>query len=52
MNTLETYGTYSCLKMNKEKTKFIWLGRKRHFSEKLNESVNLDWDVQNSLYWV
>ena len=30
LNTLETYGTYSGLKMNKEKTKVIWLRRKKH----------------------
>ena len=29
--------------MNKEKTKVIWLGRKKHSKEKLNVSVNLDW---------
>ena len=43
LNTLETYGTYSGLKMNKEKTKLIWLGRKKFSKEKLNVSVNLDW---------
>ena len=43
LKTLETYGTYSGLKMNKEKTKVIWLGRKKHSKEKLNMSVNLDW---------
>ena len=42
LNTLETYGTYSCLKMNKKKTKVFWLGRKKHSKEKLNVSVNLD----------
>ena len=43
LNTLETYGTYSGLKINKEKTKVIWLGRKKHSKDKLNVSVNLDW---------
>ena len=43
LNTLETCGTYSGLKMNKEKTKVIWLGRKKHSKEKLNVSLNLDW---------
>ena len=43
LNTLETYGTYSGLKMNKEKTKVIWLGRKKYSKEKLSVSVNLDW---------
>ena len=28
LSTLEVYGSYSDLKMNKEKTKVIWIGRK------------------------
>ena len=33
----------SGLKMNEEKTKIIWIGRKQFSKEKLNVSVNLDW---------
>ena len=43
LNTLEIYGNYSGLKMNKEKTKVIWIGQKRHSKDKLNVSVNLEW---------
>ena len=35
LNTLETFGTYSGLKMNTEKTRVVWIGRKRHSKEKL-----------------
>ena len=43
LNILELYGNYSGLKMNKEKTKVIWIGKKRLSREKLNVSVKLDW---------
>ena len=43
LNILEIYGNYSGLKMNKEKTKVVWIGKKRLYREKLNVSVNLDW---------
>ena len=43
LNTLETYGNYSGLKMNKEKTKIIWIGRKKFSKDKLAVSVKLDW---------
>ena len=43
LNTLEIYGTFSGLKMNKEKTKVIWIGRKKYSKDKLNVSVSLDW---------
>ena len=29
--------------MNEEKTKVIWIGRKKHSKNKLKISVNLDW---------
>ena len=41
LNILETYGNYSGLKMNKEKTKIIWIGRKNFSKDKV--SVKLDW---------
>ena len=43
LNTLEIYGNFSGLKMNKEETKVIWIGRKKYSKDKLNVSVNLDW---------
>ena len=35
LNTLETFRTYSGLKMNTEKTRVIWIGTKKHSKEKL-----------------
>ena len=43
LNTLEIYGNISGLKMNKEKTKVIWIGRKKFSKDKLNVSVDLEW---------
>ena len=43
LDTLEIYGNLSGLKMNIEKTKVIWIGRKKYAKHKLNVSVNLDW---------
>ena len=40
---LDQRSTDSGLKMNKEKTKVIWIGKKRLSREKLNVSVKLDW---------
>ena len=42
-NTLEIFGNLSGLKMNKEKTKVIWIGSGKHWKEKLNVTVNLEW---------
>lgn len=43
LNILEIYGNYSGLNMNKEKTKVIWIGKKRLSKDKLKVSVKLDW---------
>jgi len=43
LNTIETFGTYSGLKMNKEKTKVIWIGRKKFSKDKLEVNCNLVW---------
>ena len=43
LNTLEIFGNYSGLKMNKEKTKVIWIGRKKHSKDKLKITEKLDW---------
>ena len=40
---LEIFGNFSGLKMNMEKTKVIWIGRKCYSKEKLNVSYNLQW---------
>ena len=35
LNTLEIFGNYSGLKMNKDKTRVLWIGRKKHSKDKL-----------------
>ena len=42
-NTIEIFGSYSGLKMNKEKTRVIWIGRKRFSKDKLNINTKLVW---------
>ena len=50
LNTLEIFGTLSGLRMNKDKTKLIWVGCKKFVKEKLNVSENLKWgETQFSL---
>ena len=43
LNTIEIFGNISGLKMNTEKTKLIWIGRKKYSKEKLKTSFNLHW---------
>ena len=43
INTLEIYGNLSGLKINKEKTKVIGIGRKKHSKDKINVTTDLDW---------
>ena len=43
LNVLEIFGNFSGLKMNMEKTKVIWIGRKRYSKDKLNVIAQLDW---------
>ena len=45
LNILEIFGSLSGLKMNKEKTKLVLLGRKKHSREKLNVTSTLQWNV-------
>ena len=45
LNTIEIFGTISGLKMNKSKTKLIWIGRKKLSKEKINTNHNLEWGV-------
>ena len=42
LNTLEIFGSFSGLKMNKDKTRVVWIGRKRYSREKLFISGKLD----------
>ena len=44
LNTLEILGSFSGLQMNKEKTKVVWIGRKRYSREKLFILEKLDWN--------
>ena len=43
LNTIEIFGNFSGLRMNKEKTKVVWLGKKKLSKDKLNVSEQLDW---------
>ena len=43
LNTIEIFGTYSGLKMNKEKTQLIWIGKKRNSKDKLETTLDLHW---------
>ena len=47
LNILEIFGSISGLKMNKEKTKVIWIGRKKFSKDKLNVSTKLEWGHNN-----
>ena len=46
LNTLEIFGNFSELKMNKEKTKMIWIGRKNFLKENLQTPHKLNWGIQ------
>ena len=43
LNTLEVYGSYSGLKINTDKTKLIWIGKKRYSKDKIECEKDLDW---------
>ena len=43
LNVIEIFGNMSGLKMNTSKTKVIWIGDKRHSSEKLPIRYKLEW---------
>ena len=43
LNTIEIFGSYSGLKMNCDKTKIIWIGKKKHSKDKLITSSQLIW---------
>ena len=43
LNTLEIFGSMSGLIINKDKTKLIWIGRKKHSKDKLKTKFPLQW---------
>ena len=43
LNTLEIFGTISGLKINKDKTKIIWIGKKRNSKDILETQPPLQW---------
>ena len=43
LNTLEIFGTICGLKINTDKTKVIWSGKKTNSKDKLKVSVKLHW---------
>ena len=45
LNILEVYGSYSGLKVNKEKTQLIWIGRNRKSRKKLCTTTPLCWET-------
>ena len=44
LNVLEVFGSLSGLKVNKLKTKVVWIGRKKLCKEKLDVGIKLDWN--------
>ena len=45
LNVLEIYGSMSGLKMNSDKTKIIWIGRKKFSKEKYVTDIKLTWGI-------
>ena len=43
LNILEIYGNYSGLKMNKEKSELVWIGKEKNSQKKLCNDVKLAW---------
>ena len=43
LNTLEIFGSLSGLVVNKDKTKLIWLGKKKHSTDMYDTCENLVW---------
>ena len=43
LNTLEIFGSLSGLKVNTDKTKIIWLGKKKHSQDMYDTLKKLDW---------
>ena len=45
LNILKVYGSYSRLKINTDKTKLVWIGRKRYSMNKIESGKILDWGI-------
>ena len=45
LNTIEIFGSFSGLKINTNKTKLVWIGRKKHCKEKLKVTNRLEWGI-------
>ena len=43
LNTQEIFGFLSGLKINMDKTKIVWLGKRKHSTDKFEISYKLDW---------
>ena len=43
LNTLEIFGSMSELKINTDKTKLIWIGKKHHSKDKIDTTCKLVW---------
>ena len=43
LNTLEIFGSISGLNLNKDKTKIVWIGKKRNFDDILPINPPLQW---------
>ena len=41
LNTLEIFGSLSGLKINMDKTKIVWLGKKKHSTDKFEISYRI-----------
>ena len=47
LNTLEIFGSLSGLRVNKEKTKLVWIGSKKYSREKLNVTQEMLWGEED-----
>ena len=45
LNTIEIYGSMSGLKVNTDKIKIIWIGKKQYSKDKLEGVADLAWDT-------
>ena len=52
LNTIEIFGSISGLKVNTDKTKLVWIGKKRYSKDKLELNKNLSWGKPCSGSWV
>ena len=50
-NVLEVYGNMSGLRVNMDKTKLVWIGKKRNSKGKFDMGKELAWGASNSCLW-